>query len=153
MIFSNPPFVGSPFGGLHLFRPGVDSVSEINDFYSGPGEVVAAHHLTATFLALRSSILVKRAQSLSWDEVNGRGLVIVGSPAQNLPAREIPIVGFHFTHGEKSNEIVNEKPAQGEPASYRTYGPPYITDYAIVAYGQSPNHVFSAMVLAGTTLR
>jgi hypothetical protein len=151
VIFSNPPFVGSPYTGLHLFRAGVDSPSEVNDFYSGPGEVVAAHRLTATFLGLGSSILAKRAQSLSWEDVSGRSIVIVGSPAQNLPAKEIPIDGFHFTHGEKFNEIVNEKPAQGEQAVFRTYGPPYTTDYAIVAYGDSPDHARPAMVLAGTT--
>lgn len=151
VIFSNPPFVGSPYTGLHLFRAGVDSPSEINDFYSGPGEVVAAHRLTATFAALGSSIQVKRAQSLSWEDVNDRSIVIVGSPAQNLPAKEIPIDGFHFTHGEKYNEIVNERPAQGEQAVFRTYGPPYATDYAIVAYGDSPGRARPAMVLAGTT--
>jgi len=151
VIFSNPTFIGSPYKGMHLFRPGVDSTNEINDFYSGSGEVVAVHRLTETFHALQSFVQVKRAQSLSWDEVDRRSLIIVGSPAQNLPAREIPLGGFHFTHGETANEIVNESPGQGEPAVFRTLGPPYSADYAIVSYGDSPNRVYPAMVLAGTT--
>ena len=150
VIFSNPRFVGSSSKGLRLFREGIDSSEAINETYAGTGEVIAVHDLDVAFSTLNRSLVVKRSQLLTWDEVQGRNLIFLGSPAQNLPTGEVRIEGFHFALQGQENVLVNEKPATGEPDSFVGSGPPYTSGYALVAYTDSPNHVNSALVLGGT---
>ena len=150
VIFSNPRFVGSSSKGLRLFRDGIDSSEAINETYAGTGEVIAVHDLDVAFSTLNRSLVVKRSQLLTWDEVQGRNLIFLGSPAQNLPTGEVRIEGFHFALQGQENVLVNEKPATGEPNSFVGSGPPYTSGYALVAYTDSPNHVNSALVLGGT---
>lgn len=151
VVFSNPRFVGTSRTGLRLFQKGLDSETMINGSYSGTGEVAAVRDLCVTFDAFHSAIAVKRAQLLTWDEVEKRNLIFLGTPAQNLPAGEVRIEGFHFENREPLNAIVNERPAAGEPDAFLTEGaPPYTSDYAIVALTESPRGDHPALVLAGT---
>jgi hypothetical protein len=108
------------------------------------------HRLTLAFERLHGSLTAKRAQLLNWDEVEGRSIIFLGAPAQNVPAGEVQIDGMHFERLGEANALVNERPRAGEQAVYRTYGPPYTSDYAIIAYTASPNRAYPALVLAGT---
>ena len=149
-IFSNPRFVGNSANGMRLFREGIDSAEAINETYAGTGEVMAVHDLDVAFSALNRSFVIKRSQLLTWDEVQGRNLIFLGSPFQNLPAGEVRIEGFHFDRQGQDYVLVNEKPASGEPGFFQASGPPYTSAYAVVAYTDSLNHANSALVLGGT---
>ena len=61
VVFSNHRFIGTSSSGLHAYREGVDSPSEINDTYSGTGTVMAVSQIGALFSQFRRGIRLKRA--------------------------------------------------------------------------------------------
>ena len=82
---------------MRCFDSARDSRDTILDHYTGVGEVLAVHALDRTFGLLHRQIRVKRGSLLSLDDVKNNDMIFVGSPAENLTLREIPVAGFRVS--------------------------------------------------------
>jgi hypothetical protein len=159
VIFSNAAFVGRPDTGMRYYDAAKDGKAPILDHYTGVGEVLAVHNLDQVFATLHQSLRVKRGSLFSLDDAKNNDLIFIGSPSENLTLLDVPstkeFVFRKVNDGPRAGnmEIVNEHPAQGEPAEYiATPGNvPLTEDYAVVAlvHGLNPEH--SELILAGTT--
>jgi len=159
VIFSNGAFVGRPETGMRYFDPKRDSRSPILDHYTGVGEVLAVHELDGVFAQLGRPILVKRGSLLSLDDAKNNNLIFLGSPAENLPLRDIPntqeFVFRQLTSGPRKGDlaIVNMHPQAGEPNAFLASpsNEPLTEEYSVVARVREGNPSQSVMILAGTT--
>jgi hypothetical protein len=159
VVFSNAAFVGRPETGMRYRNPQQDSGALILDHYTGVGEVLAVHELDRVFRLLNRQVRVKRGSLFSLDDAKNNDLIFVGSPAENLTLRDIPVSGqFVFQRlgsGARKGElaIANLNPGPGEPA-YFTGSPPSVAlseDYALIALLRGLNPTESVLILAGTT--
>ncbi|MGC2195281.1 MAG: helix-turn-helix domain-containing protein [Terriglobales bacterium] len=159
VVFSNAAFVGRPESGMRYRNPALDSGSLILDHYTGVGEVLAVHELDRVFHTLNREIRVKRGSLFSLDDAKNNNLIFVGSPAENLSLRDIPMneqfVFQRLSSGPRKGDLVvaNLRARPGEPA-YFMGTPPNITmseDYAVVALMQGMNPRESVLILAGTS--
>src|ERR1700733_4139843 len=159
VIFSNGAFVGRPETGMRYFDPKRDSSSVILDHYTGVGEVLAVHELDNVFAQLGRPILVKRGSLLSLDDAKNNNLIFLGSPAENLPLRDIPntqeFVFQQLASGPRKGDlaIVNMHPESGEPnASLASpSNQPLTEEYSVIARVREGNPSHSVMIMAGTT--
>jgi hypothetical protein len=159
VIFSNGAFVGRPETGMRYFDPKRDSRSPILDHYTGVGEVLAVHELDGVFAQLGRPILVKRGSLLSLDDAKNNNLIFLGSPAENLPLRDIPntqeFVFRQLTSGPRKGDlaIVNMHPQAGEPNAFLASpsNEPLTEEYSVVARVREGNPSQSVVILAGTT--
>lgn len=156
LVYSNAEFVGRPQTGMRYFDADKDSPALIKDSYTGIGEVMAAVELTRTLGRLGRDIHAKRGRLLTLDDVKTHNVVFVGSPAENLVLRDLPITrDFVFERSSLESApvvIVNKRPQPNESARYSpTPTVPVVEDYAVVSsvHGLSRNH--RILVLAGTT--
>jgi hypothetical protein len=156
VVFSNHRFAGTSSTGLRPFRDGVDPPSELNDTYSGTGTVMAAYELSRQFALFGRAVRLKRAELLTWDEAQSANLILVGSPDANSRLRQLPpLQQFDFKSLREEPQrglggIVNLHPRSGEQPVYFASGPPYTSDFAILAMlpGLKPER--RILVLAGT---
>lgn len=159
VIFSNGAFVGRPETGMRYFDPKRDSRSLILDHYTGVGEVLAVHELDSVFAQLGRPILVKRGSLLSLDDAKNNNLIFLGSPAENLPLRDIPntqeFVFRQLTSGPRKGDlaILNMHPQAGEPNLFLASpsNQPLTEEYSVIARVREGNPAQSVMILAGTT--
>ncbi len=159
VIFSNGAFVGRPETGMRYFDPKRDSRSVILDHYTGVGEVLAVHELDNVFAQLGRPILVKRGSLLSLDDAKNNNLIFLGSPAENLPLRDIPntqeFVFRQLTSGPRKGDlaILNMHPQAGEPNAFLASpsNQPLTEEYSVIARVREGNPSQSVMILAGTT--
>ena len=159
VIFSNGAFVGRPETGMRYFDPKRDSRSVILDHYTGVGEVLAVHELDSVFAQLGRPILVKRGSLLSLDDAKNNNLIFLGSPAENLPLRDIPntqeFVFRQLTSGPRKGDlaILNMHPQAGEPNAFLASPSnlPLTEEYSVIARVREGNPSQSVMILAGTT--
>jgi hypothetical protein len=159
VIFSNGAFVGRPETGMRYFDPKRDSRSVILDHYTGVGEVLAVHELDNVFAQLGRPILVKRGSLLSLDDAKNNNLIFLGSPAENLPLRDIPntqeFVFQQLTSGPRKGDlaILNMHPQAGEPNAFLASpsNQPLTEEYSVIARVREGNPSQSVMILAGTT--
>jgi hypothetical protein len=159
VIFSNGAFVGRPETGMRYFDPKRDSSSVILDHYTGVGEVLAVHELDNVFAQLGRPILVKRGSLLSLDDAKNNNLIFLGSPAENLPLRDIPntqeFVFQQLTSGPRKGDlaILNMHPQAGEPNAFLASpsNQPLTEEYSVIARVREGNPSQSVMILAGTT--
>jgi hypothetical protein len=159
VIFSNGAFVGRPETGMRYFDPKRDSRSLILDHYTGVGEVLAVHELDSVFAQLGRPILVKRGSLLSLDDAKNNNLIFLGSPAENLPLRDIPntqeFVFRQLTSGPRKGDlaILNMHPQAGEPNAFLASPSnlPLTEEYSVIARVREGNPAQSVMILAGTT--
>lgn len=159
VIFSNGAFVGRPETGMRYFDPKRDSRSLILDHYTGVGEVLAVHALDSVFAQLGRPILVKRGSLLSLDDAKNNNLIFLGSPAENLPLRDIPntreFVFQQLTSGPRKGDlaILNLHPQVGEPNAFLASPSnlPLTEEYSVIARVREGNPSQSVMILAGTT--
>jgi hypothetical protein len=156
VVFSNAEFVGTGDAGMHYFNPAVDDARQIQDYYTGVGEVLAVHDLDRLFVQLRHGLRVKRGRLLSLDDAKSNDLIFVGSPSENLALREIPTThDFVFRRvqrqpGRTDLSIVNVRPRPGEPAAWlASPGLPLTEDYAVVGLMPGLNPSRWVLVLAG----
>jgi hypothetical protein len=159
VVFSNGAFVGRPETGMRYFDPARDSREPILDHYTGVGEVLAVHELDHVFGLLGRPILVKRGSLLSLDDAKNHNLIFLGSPAENLPLREIPstqeFVFQRLTSGPREGDlaVLNVHPLAGEPNEFVASPSklPLTEEYSVIARVREGNPSQSVMILAGTT--
>lgn len=159
VVFSNAAFVGRPETGMRYRNPKGDSGDLILDHYTGVGEVLAVHELDRVFHLLNREVRVKRGSLFSLDDAKNNNLIFVGSPAENLSLRDIPIneqfVFQRLESGARKGElaVANLHPDSGEPAYFIGSPPntPLSEDYAVVALTRGMNPTESDLILAGAT--
>jgi len=159
VVFSNAAFVGRPETGMRYRSPQEDSGALILDHYTGVGEVLAVHELDRVFRLLNRQVRVKRGSLFSWDDAKNNDLIFVGSPAENLTLRDIPVseqfVFQRLESGRRKGDlaIANLHPAPGEPAYFMASSSKVALseDYAVIALLRGLNPKESVLILAGTT--
>lgn len=158
VVFSNATFVGRPDSGMRYFKPGTDHPGELQDHYTGVGEVLSVHELDATFYSLGSSLRVKRGALLSLDDVKKTNLIFVGAPVENLTLNDIPTTRYFkfrpVAEGPRQGniQVVNVQPAAGEAATYiNAADHPITDDYAIIARLPGLEQGRQIVIAAGTT--
>ena len=159
VVFSNAAFVGRPETGMRYRNPASDSGTLILDHYTGVGEVLAVHEIDRVFHLLNRQVRVKRGSLFSLDDAKNNDLIFVGSPAENLSLRDIPMneqfVFQRLTSGARKGElaVANLHPRSGEPP-YFIGSPPNVPlneDYAVVALMRGMNPMESVLILGGTS--
>lgn len=157
IVYSNAEFVGRPETGLRYYNPQTDPANAIFDQYTGVGEVMAVYELHGTFDHLDRQFLLKRGRLLNWDDTKNRDVIFLGSPAEDLPLRELPPDrDFTFRRvpgpvGPADLGLINLHPRSGEQKIYfGSKKPPITHDYALIEFSSSAwsHHM---LMLAGTT--
>jgi hypothetical protein len=123
------------------------------------GEVLAVHELDRVFHMLNREIRVKRGSLFSLDDAKNNNLIFVGSPAENLSLRDIPMneqfVFQRLASGARKGDlaVANLHPRPGEPPYFigTPNNVPLSEDYAVVALMQGMNSRESVLILAGTS--
>ena len=159
VVFSNAAFVGRPETGMRYRNPASDSSAPILDHYTGVGEVLAVHEIDRVFHLLNREVRVKRGSLFSLDDAKNNNLMFVGSPAENLSLRDIPMnqqfVFQRLTSGARAGDlaVVNLHPRNGEPPLFLASPSniPLTEDYAVVALMRGMNPTESVLMLAGTS--
>jgi len=158
VIFSNAAFVGRPETGMR-YRQSSDSSGLILDHYTGVGEVIAVHELDHVFHLLNRDLRVKRGSLFSLDDAKNNNLIFVGSPAENLTLRDLPVnhefVFRRVASGPHQGELAvfNVHPLTGEPEFYSASpsNVPLTEDFSVIALVPGLDPSQSALILAGTT--
>jgi hypothetical protein len=140
VVFSNAAFVGRPETGMRYRNPAADSNSLILD-HRTHAEVLAVHELDRVCHLLEQEVRVKRGSLFSLDDAKNNDLIFVGSPAENLSLRDIPMIQqFAFQRlmsGPRKGDlaVVNLHAQAGEPPYFIGSPPnvPLSEDYAVVA--------------------
>jgi len=159
VVFSNAAFVGRPETGMRYRNATSDSHAPILDHYTGVGEVLAVHELDHVFHLFGREIRVKRGSLFSLDDAKHNDLIFVGSPAENLSLRDIPMnqqfVFQRLTSGPRKGDlaIANLHPRPGEPPYFIGSPPtvPLTEDYAVVALMKGMDSANSVLILAGSS--
>jgi len=158
VVFSNAEFVGRPESGMRYRNPVSDANALILDHYTGVGEVLAVHELDHVFHLFSEEIRVKRGSLFSLDDAKDNALIFVGSPAENLSLRDIPMsqqfVFQRLASGPRKGDLAvrNLHPSGSEPPYFLGSPPnvPLSEDYAVISFlkGLTTN---SVLILAGTS--
>jgi len=159
VVFSNAAFVGRPETGMRYRNPVSDSNALILDHYTGVGEVLAVHEIDHVFHLFSKEIRVKRGSLFSLDDAKDNDLIFVGSPAENLSLRDIPMAQqFAFQRlasGPRKGDlaVANLHPRSGEPPYFFGTPPnvPLSEDYAVIAFLKGLTSTNSVLILAGTS--
>jgi len=159
VVFSNAAFVGRPETGMRYRNPTQDANAVILDHYTGVGEVLAVHELDRAFHLMNREVRVKRGSLFSLDDAKNHNLIFVGSPAENLSLRDIPMneqfVFQRLTTGSRKGDLViaNLNARAGEPEYFvgTPTNVPMNEDYALVALMRGINPTESVLMLAGTS--
>jgi hypothetical protein len=159
VVFSNAAFVGRPETGMRYRGASEAPGTFVLDHYTGVGEVLAVHELDRVFHHFNREIRVKRGSLLSLDDAKNNNLIFVGSPAENLSLRDIPVsqqfVFQRLATGPHRGElaVMNLHSRQGEPPYFLGSPPnvPMSEDYAVVALKHGMNPAEWVLILAGTT--
>lgn len=156
VVFTNPRFAGTAVTGLRYFRDSADPQDLLNVTYTGTGDVMSVFELTRLFAHFGQTFDLKRSNLLTWDEARHRNLIFIGSPEQNSSVRELPrLREFQFKPGIAEPHygvggVLNLKPRAGEKDIYLNSGPPYTSDYGVVAHVPGLRAGRRALILAGT---
>jgi hypothetical protein len=140
-------------------NPATDSSSLTLDHYTGVGEVLAVHELDRVFHLLNREVRVKRGSLFSLDDAKNNNLIFVGSPAENLSLRDIPMsqqfVFQRLDSGPRKGDlsVANLHPQNGEPPYFLATASNVAMseDYAVVALTRGMNPTESVLILAGTS--
>jgi hypothetical protein len=159
VVFSNAAFVGRPETGMRYRNPVGDSASPTLDHYTGVGEVLAIHELDHVFHLFGREVRVKRGSLFSLDDAKNNDLIFVGSPAENLSLRDIPMnqqfVFQRLAAGPRKGDlaVVNLHARNGEPAYFigSVSNIPLTEDYAVIALKRGMTPSDSVLMLAGTS--
>lgn len=157
VVFSNPRFTGSAFTGMRYAGEAALSPEQVNDSYTGIGELLGSHALAHLFAGYGRSIDLKRSQLLTWDDARGRNLIFIGGPHANTPARHFPqLERFRFRTAPDGvlppvGAIQDLRAAPGQPTDFSNSGRRYRFDHALVALVPGLSKDRQVLFLAGTT--
>jgi hypothetical protein len=159
VVFSNAAFVGRPETGMRYRNPVQDAHALILDHYTGVGEVLAVHELDRVFHLFGQEVRVKRGSLFSLDDAKNNDLIFVGSPAENLSLRDIPMIQqFAFqrlTSGARKGDlaVVNLHARAGEPPYFLGSPPnaPLSEDYAVISLSRGLDPSNTVLILAGAS--
>jgi hypothetical protein len=159
VVFSNAAFVGRPETGMRYRNPATDARAIILDHYTGVGEVLAIHEIDRVFHLFSREVQVKRGSLFSLDDAKNNNLIFVGSTAENLSLRDIPMneqfVFQPLESGERKGDlaVANLHARSGEPVYFlgSPRNVPLSEDYAVVALMRGINPTEWVLILAGTS--
>lgn len=102
--------------------------------FTGVGEAEALFRLTTLLTDQHATTTVKRSSNLSWEDLKGRHVVLLGSQKYNPQILRLP---FQPKFEADRGRVTNLQPASGEPTEYRNifkdqFGEP-IETYAIIS--------------------
>jgi hypothetical protein len=83
--------------------------------YTGVGEVEGIFLLTQLLSARQVPLSIKRSSNVSWEDLKGRQIVLLGSPKNTPLLQHLPYQPKFETAPDR---IVNRLPAAGEPREY-----------------------------------
>jgi hypothetical protein len=156
VIYSNAVFLGDSKTGLRYAtaQERADPAAAIRsvDHYTGVGELAGVYELTRLFDARHATFILKRSQLVTWDEAKLKDLIFIGSPAENLSLRDLPMpTEFTLVSNPDASGYVNQHPKPGEPSLYSRPERPLTRDYAVVAYLPGVQPGKKMMLLSGLT--
>jgi len=120
------------------------------DEYTGMGEAIGLHQVTALFGAVGKTVLLKQSRTVSAEDLKSHNVVTLGSVWTNEWSGKLPI-NEDFVH-TGSATIINRKPQPGEEREYR---PAFdaqgklVEDYALITVKPNISEKNTVMVLAG----
>ncbi len=110
--------------------------------FTGVGEAEALFLLTRLMTDHQVTMAVKRSSNLSWEDLKGRHVIVIGSQKYNPQILKLP---FQPKFEADRGRVTNLNPQPGEPVEYRNvfqdqFGEP-IETYAIISVcqGLDPN--------------
>lgn len=137
VIYSNPVFIGTPQQGLKLTPSTganqIEANDQIDDTYTGTGELEAVYRLTRFFNSSDSQFQLKRSRMVTWDEARSRNLIFIGAPSQNTALYDLPsLTQFTIRLDPQSRGYIhNQNPIAPEPATFGGFG--NSEEFAIIA--------------------
>ncbi|HEX4947650.1 MAG TPA: hypothetical protein VFZ34_13350 [Blastocatellia bacterium] len=84
--------------------------------YTGVGEAEGIFLLTQLLSAQQVPLSLKRSANISWEDLKGRQVILLGSPKNSPQFQGLPYQPKFDLRGE---HIVNQRPAADEPHEYR----------------------------------
>jgi hypothetical protein len=160
VVFSNADFVGTALNGMRYFDPSRDLPEQLQQHYTGIGEVMGVLALDRVFLQqFGRTFRTKRSGLFTLDDARENNLIFVGSPTENLTLAKIPNTHeFVFqklaTGPNRGEQVVVDMHPQAESQSVYLPTPrrkPMTLDYAVIALmrGLDPSHW--TLILAGAS--
>lgn len=120
------------------------------DEYTGIGEAIGLHHVTALLGSVGKSVLLKQSRTVSAEDLKSHNVVTLGSVWTNEWSGKLPI-NEDFVH-TGSATIINHNPQPGEEHEYRPAfdaAGKLIEDYALITVKPNISDKNTVMVLAG----
>ncbi len=156
VIYSNAVFVGDSKSGMRyptaLEQQETGIAAHSIDHYTGIGELAGVYELTKLFDARKASFILKRSRLVTWDEAKLKDLILIGSTAENLSLRDLPVPpDFGMMSNPEESGYVNKHPKPGEPGLYSRPEKPLTRDYAMVAFLPGVQPGKKMMILSGLT--
>jgi hypothetical protein len=104
--------------------------------FTGLGEAEAVFQITRLLAAHRATLQVQRSTNLSWEDMKGKHVILLGSHKFNSQISELPLEA-KYQVASHPPRVVNLQPAPGEPPEYRTlaagrYGE-ILEEYALIS--------------------
>jgi hypothetical protein len=156
VIYSNAVFVGDSKTGMRY--PTVQEQQDAGtathsiDHYTGIGELAAVYELTKLFDARKATFILKRSRLVTWDEAKLKDLILIGSPAENLSLRDLPVPpDFGMMSNSEISGYLNKHPKPGEADLYSRPEKPLTRDYAVIAFLPGVQSGKKMMILSGLT--
>jgi hypothetical protein len=120
------------------------------DEYTGIGEAIGLHHVTALFGSVGKSVLLKQSRTVSAEDLKSHNIITLGSVWTNEWSGKLPI-NEDFVH-TGSATIINHNPQPGEEREYRPAfdaAGKLVEDYALITLKPNISDKNTVMVLAG----
>ena len=107
--------------------------------FTGLGEAEALFMITRLLASQQVALAVQRSSNLSWEDMKGRHVILLGSHKFNPQIPDLPVVP-KFKAVNAPPRIANATPVDGEPTGYFTVttmpNGPIVEEYALVSvYG------------------
>ena len=120
------------------------------DEYTGIGEAIGLHNVTALFGQVGKSVLLKQSRTVSAEDLKSHNVITLGSVWTNEWSGKLPI-NEDFVH-TGSATIINHNPQPGEEREYRPafdQAGRLVADYALITLKPNISDKNTVMVLAG----
>jgi len=122
------------------------------DEYTGIGEAIGLHRVSALLDRMGNAAVVKQSRTVSAEDLKNHDVILLGSVWVNEWSGKIPIKE-DFIHGASAT-IINENPLAGEQREYSARFDEetgrLIEDYALITVRPNISGRNKVMVLAGT---